>query len=166
MAGVGRSSPMSTSSTLPQAEAAGSSRWHGLWVPKVTVRSAVTWTPSTSPVSTQTPLGVSTATTGTPSSASRAASASGRSPGFPPIPTIPSMTKSPGSERSGPELVEVTPEETIPPAAFRAPTPPACARSDNSHASTRAPRRASSAPAYNASPPLSPLPTSRTIRRP
>ena len=55
-AGSGRSSPMSTRCTAPHAAAAGSTRCATLWVPKVTVTSAATWGPSSSPVSTSTPL--------------------------------------------------------------------------------------------------------------
>src|SRR5689334_12533610 len=57
-------SPMSTSSTWPQCTAAGPTTWAGLRQPNVTVTSAVTAAPGTSPVSTATPLGTSTATTG------------------------------------------------------------------------------------------------------
>src|SRR5689334_24365215 len=56
--------PMSTSSTWPQRTAAGPTTCAGLRQPKVTVTSAVTTSPGTSPVSTATPLGTSTATTG------------------------------------------------------------------------------------------------------
>ena len=85
---------MSTRWTTPLRSAAGSTRWAILWVPNVTVTSAVTCDPSSSPVSTSTPDGASTATTGTPATASSAATASGRRGGRPPIPTIPSTTTS------------------------------------------------------------------------
>ena len=71
---------MSTRCTTPQASAAGSTRCATLWVPKVTVTSALTCGPSTAPVSTSTPDGMSTATTGTPGSAASAAAASSRRP--------------------------------------------------------------------------------------
>ena len=63
---AGRSRPMSTRVTEPQARLAGSTRWATLWVPKVTVTAASTWGPSRRPSSTDTPLGTSTATIGTP----------------------------------------------------------------------------------------------------
>src|SRR5919107_5904582 len=56
--------PMSTSSTCPDRAAAGPTTCAGLRQPKVTVTSPVTASPGTSPVSTATPLGTSTATTG------------------------------------------------------------------------------------------------------
>ena len=83
-AGSGRSRPMSTRCTTPQAIAAGSTRCATLWVPNVTVTVARTCAPSTWPVSTSTPDGVSTATTGTPSSAATTAAASSRRPPLPP----------------------------------------------------------------------------------
>ncbi len=147
---------MSTRCTAPHARAAGSTRWATLWVPKVTVTSAVTCGPSSSPVSTATPDGVSTATIGTPATAARACSASGFSPGRPPIPTIPSITTS-GLRGSA---------TTRPPAWCRAAKPSRCGFSESSNASTCTPRRASTAPAYRASPPLSPEPTSSNTRRP
>ena len=55
---------------------------------------------------------------------------------------------------------------TRPPASVSAASPASCGLSDSSHALTRTPRRASSAPAYNASPPLSPPPTSRSTCAP
>ncbi len=91
---VGQSRPMSTRWTTPHTAAAGSTRCATLWVPNVTVTAAVTCGPSSSPVSTSTPLGVSTATTGIPASSRSACSASRRRPGRPPIPTIPSTTTS------------------------------------------------------------------------
>ena len=154
---------MSTSVTAPAAEAAGSTRWATLWVPKVTVTAASTCGPSVSPVSTSTPDGTSTATTGTPAHASSAATASGRSPGRPPIPTIPSTTT---SGRVPEDALWRGAGHTTPPAPRRAASPASWTLSDSSQASTAQPRRASSTPAYSASPPLSPEPTSSRTRRP
>src|SRR3712207_6245449 len=56
--------PMSTRSTWPVRAAAGPTTCAALRHPKVTVTSACTALPGTSPVSTATPLGTSTATTG------------------------------------------------------------------------------------------------------
>ena len=124
----GSSSPMSTRCTTPHAAAAGSTRWAILWVPNVTVTSARTCAPSSSPVSTSTPDGVSTATTGGPATRRSAAAASSRSPPRPPIPTIPSTTT------SG-RVVEGAPWRTLnrttrPPARRNAATPPSWAWSD------------------------------------
>ena len=55
---------------------------------------------------------------------------------------------------------------TRPPAARSPAVPPAWAFGPAVIAVTAAPRRASSAPAYRASPPLSPLPASTTTRAP
>ena len=149
---------MSTRCTTPHASAAGSTRCATLWVPNVTVTSARTCGPSRRPVSTSTPDGTSTATTGVPANLATTRSASGRRPGRPPIPTIPSSTTSGGAASSA--------ATTRPPAARSAATPSSWALSESSTASTPAPRRASSAPAYSASPPLSPAPTSSSTRAP
>ena len=160
-AGAGRSSPMSTRCTTPQAIAAGSTRWATLWVPKVTVTAATTCGPSTWPVSTSTPDGASTATTGTPSTADTAAAASSRSP-------------PPTADADDPVHHDVgrrglgdgrRPPGRPPTGARRDPAAWAFAGASSS-ASTATPRRASSAPAYNASPPLSPDPTSSSTRAP
>src|SRR5680860_34421 len=148
----GRSSPMSTRCTTPHACAAGSTRWATLCVPRVTVRSACTCAPSRRPVSTSTPDGTSTATTGAPANAVSAASASSRRPGRPPIPKMPSTTTS-GWWASATTTVR-------PPAARSASRPARCIFEERSTASTAAPRRASMAPAHSASPPLSPGPMS------
>ena len=155
---AGRSSPMSTRCTAPQSPAAGSTRSATLWVPKVTVRSARTCGPSSSPVSTSTPEGTSTATTGMPSSSASAAAAAGRSPGRPPMPTMPSTTTSGACPSSG--------VHQPPPAASSAASPASWWLDPRSSTSTATPRRRSSAPAYNASPPLSPEPTRSSTRRP
>ena len=74
------------------------------------------------------------------------------------MPTMPSTTRS-GASRGASVTVR-------PPARVRAASPPLCGLSDSNHALTRHPRRDSIAPAYSASPPLSPLPTSSTTRAP
>ena len=113
---------MSTRCTTPQAIAAGSTRCATLWVPNVTVTVARTCAPSTWPVSTSTPDGVSTATTGTPSSAATTAAASSRRPPCPPMPTIPSTTTSGRAASS-------TEPTTRPPTASSAARPGAWTRS-------------------------------------
>nr|MCF0098861.1 hypothetical protein [Streptomyces sp. MH191] len=158
-------SPMSTRRTDPAYSRAGSIRCAGLWVPKVTVRSARIAGPRTSPVSASTPLGRSTATTAASPSATSSASraAFGRRPPRPPMPTMPSTTRR--ARRSGGPASSGA--AVVPPARRRAARPPGWTRSGDSRtAVTPAPRAASRAPAYRASPPLSPLPTRRTTRAP
>ena len=86
---------MSTSSTTPACSAPGSTSSPGLSVPKVTVTSARTATPSTSPVDASTPLGTSTATTQRLGQVARRRSPLPRAVRrCPPMPRIPSMTRS------------------------------------------------------------------------
>src|ERR1700744_1462186 len=78
----------------------------GFQVPKVTVTSARTAAPSTTPVSASTPLGRSTATTVAADCPARPASVAygSRSPPWPPMPSIPSRIRSAasmGAARSG-----------------------------------------------------------------
>ena len=158
--------PMSTSSTVPACPAPGSMSRPGLSAPNVTVTSARTAGPSTAPVSASMPLGRSTATT-VASLSSRACSAAAarpangsRRPPRPPMPSRPSMIRSARAMASARSPV------TRPPAARRSAVPPSWAFGPAVIAVTAAPRRASRAPAYRASPPLSPLPASTTTRAP
>ena len=159
--------PMSTSSTVPACPAPGSMSRPGLITPNVTVTSARTAGPSTAPVSASMPLGRSTATTVAPCVAPRARSAAAarpangsRRPPRPPMPSRPSMIRSARAMACRRSPV------TRPPAARSAAVPPAWAFGPAVIAVTAAPRRASRAPAYSASPPLSPLPASTTTRAP
>ena len=89
--------PMSTSSTTPAWPLPGSISSPGLTAPNVTVTSARTAGPSTSPVSASMPDGRSTATVGSRRelAASCASVAYGsRRPPLPPMPSIPSMMRS------------------------------------------------------------------------
>ncbi len=91
---LGASTPMSTTCTVPQRDAAGSITWQGFTVANVTVWAALKlgWT---APESASSPLGRSTDSTGTPRSAQAAASVatgSGR-PGREPRPVTASMTR-------------------------------------------------------------------------
>src|ERR1700760_2226406 len=91
----------------------------GFQVPNVTVTSAWTAVPSTTPVSASTPLGRSTATTVADDSLARPASVAygSRSPPLPPMPSIPSR------KRSGPAVGAGAPPASGPPP--RPPDPPA-----------------------------------------
>ena len=159
-------SPMSTSSTAPACPAPGSISRPGLITPNVTVTSACTAGPSTAPVSASMPLGRSTATTvaaprrACPAAAARPAKGSRRPP-RPPMPSRPSMIRS-APAMASPASAPVT----RPPAARSSAVPPAWAFGPAAIAVTAAPRRASRAPAYRASPPLSPLPARTTTRAP
>ena len=88
--------PMSTSSTTPAWPLPGSISSPGLNVPNVTVTSARTAGPSTSPVSASMPLGRSTArVVAAELAASCASVANGsRRPPLPPMPSSPSMIRS------------------------------------------------------------------------
>src|SRR5690625_2769819 len=155
------SRPMSTRWTHPALRAAGGARSAGLYVPNVTVRSATTWGAGTPAPSTSTPLGTSTATTYTPDvrAAATCDRAGSRRPGRPPMPTTPSMSRSVASQSGS--CVRRAPART---AAVR---PSACTVSESSTTrSTFAPREASRAAAYRASPPLSPAPTRATTLLP
>src|SRR5919197_1493009 len=154
-------SPMSTSSTIPACVAAGPTTSPGFRQPKHTVTSARTAGPARAPVSTSIPLGTSTATVVTPDRASTMPAAGVRSPGLPPMPTMPSTTRSIRWGRSSVASI------TRPPPRHSAPSPPRWTFSgESSSAVTAAPRLASRAPAYRASPPLSPDPTSTSTAEP
>ena len=183
--------PISTSSTVPACPAPGSISRPGLIAPNVTVTSARTAGPSTAPVSASVPLGRSTATTVGPAgrrlsgapdlacSVRRARPAKGsRRPPRPPMPSRPSMIRSaraitppasrrrPSSPGSQGPPGSPGPPASRPPAARSPARPPSWTFGPAAIAVTAAPRRASSAPAYRASPPLSPLPASTTTRAP
>ena len=95
---LGSVRPMSTTSTWPACSAPGATTSPSFSAPNVTVTSARTATPATSPVDASTPLGTSTATTvaATSQSAIRVASRAigSRSAPVAPMPTIPSRTRS------------------------------------------------------------------------
>ena len=113
-------SPMSTSSTSPQRLRAGSSRWHGLSSPKVTVRVAANGPSGTAPVSASTPEGRSTATIGTLQRASAIRPArrpASGSPARPPMPSTPSSTRSSRSGCAGVGVVQLEVIECRSPAA-------------------------------------------------
>ena len=152
----GRSSPMSTSSTLPQRPSACT----GLSPPNVTVSAASTWAPSAAPVCTSRPLGRSTATTGMPACSTTANTwaAFGRNAPEPEMPTTPSITRS---------VAAGTVSAMRPPAARNAASALGWALSGLSRtAQAPAPRRFSSVAAHSASPPLSPEPTTAHTVRP
>ncbi|SKU99333.1 Uncharacterised protein [Mycobacteroides abscessus subsp. abscessus] len=117
--------------------------------------------PSTAPVCTSTPLGMSTAITGMPSAvifSAIPAAAPGRSGPVPEIPTTPSTTRSVSSG---------TTDTTLPPALRKAASPARWARSGfSSTALADTPRRRRKVNAHKASPPLSPEPTTPQTLRP
>ena len=177
-------SPMSTSSTTPAWPAPGSISSPGLTAPNVTVTSARTAGPSTSPVSASMPLGRSTATVTPAAPAARCASVAygSRSPPRPPVPSIPSTIRSarPITRRASCPVSYLAPVSgrvssgsrggvtvtTRPPCLRSAAAPPGWIFWPAWIAVTAAPRPASSAPAYSASPPLSPVPASTATRAP
>src|SRR5699024_6764812 len=123
--------------------------------------------PDTSPVSASIPLGRSTAITGAGAPAAAAASVAydSRRPPRPPIPSSPSTIRS-APNRSVSSSSDSVKARTRPPAARSAAAPSSCRRDPAVSAHTTAPRAARDAPAYRASPPLSPLPTMSTTREP
>ena len=106
------------------------------------------------PVSTSTPLGTSTATTGTSRNASTVAAASGSQAAS----GRRCRRSRRAPRRAAPRTVSAASSATTrPPAARSASSPAAWVCSGlSSRADTAAPRRARNAPAHNASPPLSP----------
>ena len=157
--------PIGTQTIVPACSSAISRPT--LMPPKVTVTSARNAIPRTRPVSGSIPLGRSTATR----SASVAlacptsSAASSRSGGLAPMPTTPSTITSADLIATFTGLSSVVRMRA--PARRTAASPPAWVRSGlSSTAVTCMPRRRRYAPAYRASPPLLPDPTSSTTRRP
>ena len=168
-----RSSPMSTRASSPAASAPPGSSSPALCPPKVTVRSARTWTAPTAPVVASTPVGTSTAMTRcrralpVPEAAACQSamnvSSGARSDPEAPVPRIPSMTSSARAVRGA----DSAPSGSMsPPAARSAAAPSGWRRPRTSTTVTRAPRRLRSAPANSASPPLLPAPARTTTRAP
>ncbi len=137
--------PMSISSTTPAYRAPGSISRPGFRVPNVTVTSAWTAAPSTTPVSASTPLGRSTATTTAGDRAASPASVAwgSRRPPWPPMPSRPSRIMSAAPRAAGASSGLAS----RPPASRSAAAPSSWTREPAVTASTTAPRLASRAPA-------------------
>ena len=160
-AGAGRSRPMSTRCTTPQAIAAGSTRWATLWVPKVTVTSA-------RDVRAVDPTGVDVdARTGRPRRRpGRPSTAAHRRRGVVAQPAAAADADDPVDHDVGRRGLADDADDPAAGAAQRGEPAGVGLRSGRAAAPrTGTPRRASSAPAYSASPPLSPDPTSSSTRR-
>ena len=136
--------PMSISSTCPVWNAPGAMSSPRLYAPKVTVTAARTAAPATAPVSESTPLGTSTATVHSCGARRASRAAGSRNAPRPPMPTSPSRTRSAAPSSSGSPSPPAS--QRLPPARCRAVHPPAW-MSPAARTSTRAPRRASQAPA-------------------
>jgi hypothetical protein len=155
--------PMSASTMLPQCSRPGMSRCPGFLRKNVTVRSARTARPRTSPVAPSTPDGISTAITGIPDPFSAATS----SPAGPstardsPAPNTASTARCCPSSTSG--TAGTTSPSQRP--AITAASPFSASRSPRSATFTGQPASARSRAATNPSPPLLPGPASTTSGR-
>ena len=163
--------PISATVTAPQSSRPGSSRWPGFLRKKVTVRSArKTTSPSTAPLSPESPLGTSTATTGrararTASAARRAAPSSGR---VRPAPNRASITSGVPSSREPTWSASSARPSTAPfqRAACAAASPCKPSREPMRASRTAAPASDKTRAATKPSPPLLPGPQSTRTGRP
>ena len=171
--GSSRSSgdPMSTTRTVPERSAPGSSTEPTFAAPNATVRSAQTAEPSTAPVRPSTPEGMSAATTGARAALSASIASSQTPSGSPrkPVPKSASTaTSARASDRSSRDASHS--RAASPCSASRARFVPAAwepvAAASTMTMSTRMPSRARCRAATNPSPPLLPFPHTTTARRP